>query len=115
MAIKSYTTKNIGSSCVLVQWADLANGDEGEPVKLAGAADRSVQVEGVFSGATVAVVGSLDESNFEVLTDPQGNGLNFTAAKIEAVTEATVQAKPTVSGGDGSTLVTVSMLLRSAK
>lgn len=115
MAIKGYTTKNIGSSCVLVQWANMANSDEGEPVKLAGAADRSVQVEGTFSGATVAVVGSLDEANFEVLTDPQGNGLNFTTGKIEAVTEATVQVKPTVTGGDGSTLVTVSMLLRSAK
>ncbi len=115
MAIKGYTTKNIGSSCVLVQWANLANGDEGEPAKLAGAADRSVQIEGTFSGATAAIVGSIDEVNFEVLTDPQGNGLNFTAPKIEAVTEATVQVKPTVSGGDGSTLVTVSMLLRSAK
>ena len=115
MATVAYTITHHGSGCFLVRWPGMLNGDDGEPVKLAGASDRSVQVEGVFSGASVTVQGSLDSANFETLTDPQGNGLVFTAAKIEAITEATVLARPVVAGGDGSTAVDVAMLLRSGK
>lgn len=115
MSTVDYTIKQTGSGCFIVTWANLLNGDEGEPVKLAGASDRSVQVEGVFSGASVTLQGSLDEENYQALTDPQGNGLLFTSSKIEAVTEATVRARPIVTGGDGATAVTVTMLLRSGK
>lgn len=109
------TFKNIGSSCVRVQWPGLAAGDTAEPVHLAGDADRSVQVEGTFDGATITIEGSIDETNFRTLSDPTGTGLTFTAARIEAITEACVQIRPTVTAGGAGVDLTVSVLLRSSR
>ena len=68
-------------------------------VWLGGTQDNGTLLQSTFSagntfseifggdGASVAIKGSIDEVNFEVLSDPTGTGLNFTAAKIEAITE----------------------------
>lgn len=108
-------TKQIvgGGAALLVTWANLANGDSGAPVDLVEFADRSVQVVGTFgTGGSVSLEGSLDASNFASLTDPQGNALAITTAKIEAVSELTYQVRPRVTAGDGTTSLTVSLLLR---
>lgn len=115
MATIQPVMKDIGSNCVRATWPNMAQGDDAAPVKLGGAADRSVQVEGTFDGVSVAIKGSIDETNFETLSDPTGTSLVFTAAKIEAITEATVQIKPELSGAGAATNVTVSLLVRSSK
>ena len=68
-------------------------------------ADRSVQVLGTFgAGGNLRVEGSNDGgTTYGALTDPQGNALNFTAAKVEAVTEITLLTRPFISAGDGTT------------
>jgi hypothetical protein len=96
----------------VISWANLANGDDGAPVQYTHFADRSVQVSGTFGGATVHIEGSIDGTNYEVLTDPQGNNLSLVAAKIEAITEATRYIRPRVSGGDGTTSINVAILVR---
>jgi len=93
-------------------WANLAAGDDGAPVRFSQYADKSVQVSGVFGGATLRFMGSNDGLTYLPLTDPQGNPLDFTSAKIRAVTEATVWARPVVTGGDGTTALTVSVLMK---
>lgn len=95
----------------VVVWPDLHEGDTATPVRLAQFADRTVQIEGTFGGATVTFEGSVDESNFHVLTDPQGNPISATVGRLEAVTENTTVVKPVISGGSGTT-ITVTMLVK---
>lgn len=87
------------------KWAGLLNGDDGTPLALHGFTDRSVQVTGTFgAGGSVDLVGSNDEGvTWVVLTDPQGNALTFTTARLEAISEAVDLVKPLVTAGDGTT------------
>lgn len=110
-------TKDVPASlnhlCVIATWAGMAVGDDGERIELANFADRSVQVTGVFgAGGNVRIEGSLDGVNYAPLTDPQGNNLDINAAKIEAITEIVRYIRPRVTAGDGTTLLTVTMLLK---
>jgi len=96
----------------LFSWTGLTNAttDDGEPIgtDYAGYSDRSVQVIGTFGvGGTVRIEGSLDGTNYAVLTDPQGNALDITSAKIEAISEAVLYMRPRVTGGDGTTSLSV--------
>lgn len=100
-------------TCVVASWEAMANGDDGQPIELANFADRSVQVTGTFGlGGMVVIEGSLDGSNYATLTDPQGNALAFAAAKIEAISEVVRWIRPRVTSGDGTTALTVTMLLK---
>lgn len=116
MATKPFTVKwgiDKDPKCVLVEWAGLAQGDDGAPINLGGSPDKSVQVNGTFgAGGSLIVEGSLKEdgSVYATLNDPQGNPLSFTTAKIEAVLENTNTIRPRVSGGDGTTSLTVYLL-----
>lgn len=105
--------QTVGDEVLIFTFANMANGDSGLALERPGSADRSVQVEGTFgSGGNVVIEGSNDGTNYRVLTDPQGNGLNFTSAKIESVMEITRYIRPRVTAGDGTTLLTVSILMR---
>ena len=77
-------------------------------------ADRSVQVFGTFGAAgNLRVEGSNDGgTTWATLTDPQGNALDFTSAKIEAITEICELVRARVTAGDGTTSLTVAFLLR---
>ncbi len=92
----------------LTTWA-LAVADTALPVKLGVYSDRTVQVEGTFGGASVSLQGSNDGVNYHTLTDPQGNALTFSAPGLETVMELPFFIKPTLSGGDGTTSVVVTM------
>ena len=97
----------------LILWSPLALGDDGEPVAMPDFADRTVQVAGTFgAGGAVAVEGSLDGLTWATLTDPQGNALSITAAKIEAISEAVLYVRPRVTGGDGTTSLTIHLLAK---
>ena len=104
------------NSFLKITWTGLANGDTGEPFTLAQYADRSVQIVGTFGvGGTLVFEGSIDGTTYNVLSDPQGNDLSFTAGKIEAISELVLKIRPRVSAGDGSTNLTVSMVVRKSK
>lgn len=107
------TKPNGDNSIIVVQWEEMANGDTGAPVKFPQHADRTIQVTGTFgAGGNLRWQGSNDESNYATLTDPQGNALDITTAKIEAVTELTLAARPNVTAGDGTTSLTVTLMAR---
>lgn len=96
---------------VLVTWV-LASGETGAGVEMGNLADRSAQVAGTFGGASVGIQGSLDGTNWASLTDPQGNALTFSGAKIETVVEMTRYLRPVVTGGDETTDLTVTVMFR---
>jgi hypothetical protein len=104
-------TKN--SRTILVSWSPLQNGDQGDAIPFSQYADKSVQVTGIFgAGGGVTFEGSNDGVNYAPLTDAQGNDLNFSAAKIEIVCEATYLVRPRVTAGDGTTSLSVILLAR---
>lgn len=110
MATRTPTVTNNGD-LTIVQWTGLLNGDDGSPYKFTQWADRSIQVTGTFgAGGSVRWQGSNDGSTYAALTDPQGNDLNITAAKMEAVTELALWSRPLVTAGDGTTSLTVTLV-----
>ena len=99
----------------LVSWVSLANGDSGSPVEYHTSADRSVQVVGTFgAGGTVVIEGSNDGTNYVTLTDPQANALSFSSAGLEAISELTRYIRPRVTGGDGTTSLSVYLIMRKS-
>lgn len=115
MTTKAAAKEGIEGGAYLATWTNLTTTDvDGEKVAYAGASDRTVQVVGTFgAGGTVVIEGSNDGTNWATLTDPQGNALSFTAAKVETVMELTRYIRPRVTGGDGTTDLTVILLMRS--
>ena len=97
-------------------WRSLSVSDVGEPFILSQYADRSVQVLGIFGvGGTVVIEGSNDGINYHTLNNPQGNPLSIGLAKMEAVSEIVYAIRPRIVGGDGTTNITVNMLVRKSK
>ena len=101
------------NSAALITWTGLLNGDDGAPVQWCDFADRCMQVAGTFGvGGSVTLEGSNDGTNFLALNDPQGNAITKTAAAIEQVLELPRYVRPRVTAGDGTTSLTVTILMR---
>ena len=113
--IPSNRTTTGTSVAFVATWAALAVGDDGTPLPFSQYTDRSVQVFGIFDGATLRIEGSNDGTNWSTLTDPQGNDLLITTSKIEMVTEASAFIRPIVIGGGVSTELTVCMLCKESR
>jgi hypothetical protein len=97
----------------LVTWSGLLNTDDGNPFEGAEFADRTAQVFGTFGASgSVQLEGSNNGTNWNILTDPQGNALTFTTGRIEQVLELPRFIRPLVTAGDGTTNLTVSMFCR---
>jgi len=110
--IKTY----LDQTAHIIQWATMLNGDTGSPVEMPGSTVRSVQVQGTFgAGGTMQLKGSNDSTNYIVLTDPQGNSISKTAASIEAIEEITRLVRPEITAGDGTTSLTVTLLVFRSK
>ena len=98
---------------IVISWPGIVNGDAGDAVPFAQYTDRSVQVIGTFGvGGNLRLEGSNNGTDWAVLTDPQGNALDITAPKIEMVSEATLFVRPRVTAGDGSTSLSVLLLIK---
>lgn|SRR3990167_6595754 len=111
--IQPIKTATGNTRAFVLNWPTLANGDDGEPIAFSQYTDKSAQVVGTFgTGGVLALEGSNNGADWAVLTDPQGNPLNFTAAKIEMVAEATAFVRPRVLAGDGSTSLSLILLLK---
>lgn len=114
MATRQHTTDNIVGGTIRVTWTGLLNGDDGSPVEAPDHTFKEVQVLGAFGvGGNVRIQGSLDDgTTYAALNDPQGNALNVTAASIERIQESTATVRPLVTAGDGTTSLTVVMILK---
>ena len=114
MATIQHTRTSTGTShSMVVNWENLANGDDGLPIDFSQYSDRIVQVLGTFGlGGSVRLEGSINGTDYNVLTDPQGNSLDISMASIEAVTELVRYVRPRVTAGDGSTNLSVYLLIK---
>lgn len=116
MAAISPTYASFGEHTIVATWTGVTQADTFTPVgpRWADYSDRSVQMVGTFGGATVVLKGSNDGTNYEPLTDPQGNAISKTLSgtTIEAVTEATLFVQPTHSGGTGETMAVILVMRR---
>lgn len=96
------------------QWTGLTTANpQGAAISLAEFADRSVQVEGTFAAATVVMEGTIDGTNYRTLKDHLGNNLSFTTADIRSIDQIVTLVRPHLTGGDGTTLINVSIFMRT--
>jgi hypothetical protein len=100
----------------LVRWESLAEGDVGDVIAFSLHRRASVQVEGTFgAGGSLVLEGSNDSGdNWQPLSDVQGTVLTFTAVRLKQVTDVSALVRPRVTGGDGSTSLTVSVCMCEA-
>lgn len=103
-----------GSVKKFVYEALTTTNDNGAPMKFSEWADRTIQVVGTFgAGGNLQWQGSNDGGvTWAPLTDPQGNALDITTAKIETIMEITELARPLLTAGDGTTDLDVFVLVR---
>jgi hypothetical protein len=114
-----------------VTWAGLLNGDTGSPFVCPDKSDKTIQVFGTFgAGGNMRVEGTdmqaYDTSSgggaaaasaptYFTLTDPTQTALNMTGAGGKEVLENPNAVRPNITGGDGTTNLTVVMVIRAAK
>ena len=100
-----------------VEWAGFAaSGDVGTAVQYENLTDRTVQITGTFTGSpTIVIEGSNDGTNYETLTDPQGNALSFTAAGLEAISENPKYIRPRATAGTGGADVDVRLNMKGRR
>lgn len=110
MATITPTFQRYGEHTVVATWTGMAAGDTCTPVgpPYADYSDRSVQMEGSFGG-TVTLQGSNDGTNYQSVTDPQGNAIAKSAAALEAISEATLWIRPSPGASVAATTVTLVM------
>lgn len=99
----------------IATWGPMAGGDDGDPIKMPESSDRTIQFDGVFSGGTAALEGSLNKADWFTLTDPQGNLITKAAAALEAIEELTLWVRPKVTGGDVNTQIFARLLIKKAR
>lgn len=112
MATITPTSIRRNDDAVSVQWANIAAGDDCEAYAgFSDYSDRSVQVEGTFSGATIDIVGSNDGVNYRALNDPFGSMLSLTTGSLKQVLEYVWKMKPEITGGV-TTSLTVTIIAK---
>lgn len=107
---------NINDDAVRVQWPNIASGDTCiEYEGFSDYSDRSVQMEGTFGGATISIVGTNDGDNYQTLTDPSATAITGNTAKLRQILEYVWKVKPAISGGDGTTSITVTIVAKRTR
>ena len=105
-----------------VMWSGLLNTDVGKPYVCGNRIVKSVQAYGTFGvSGSVQLQGSNDQAYtpdaaalapvWVPLSDRQANQLDITVAKMENVQENPNAVRPSVTAGDGTTTLTVVMIL----
>lgn len=113
---------------LIVTWGPMVLNDTGKPFVCPHRADKCIQVYGTFGAAGNAKMRGSNNQIYDTakgalsggsaptwatLNDPQANALDFTAAKIEGVLENPNAISPQISAGDGTTSLTVVMVISS--
>ena len=111
----NYTRTLITTAATLVEWTNLANGDDGQWYQTgAGWAERSIDPTGDFGGGTLTIQGTNElltpAASPPTLNDPQGNPLTFVSRRLETILETSAQIRPILAGGAAGA-VTVRMLI----
>ncbi len=97
-----------------MKWDHLKADNAGAPFACPSYPIKSIQVLGTFAGAVCSIEGSnvddKDTATYMTLNNLQGNALGITGATIRGIQENTYWVRPNVTGGDGTTDLTVYLL-----
>jgi hypothetical protein len=113
--------KTYGDNCIVVTWGPITTTNaDGQRFEMPGWADRSVHVFGTFgAGATLSIQGSNEAvpTNWVLLAaagDATEDMAFLTAGgnDIKQVLEVCRWVRPLLTGGDGTTSLTVAMLVK---
>jgi hypothetical protein len=114
MAVRTPTNEKIPGG-VLITWTGLLNTDTGAPVAIPTLVEKSVQLSGTLGvGGNARIEGSNHTSTpvWGTLKDADGADLNLNAiGMFRMVRETPYQIRPIITAGDGSTNLTVKLLL----
>ncbi len=104
MAVRAFGIDYRDRGAAVITWTGLEDGDTGTPFSLIQFADKMIQVTGTFgSGGEVTVEGSSTDSDWETLTDYDGNPIVITDETQWLIKENPVNIRVNVTGGDGDT------------
>ena len=118
MATRTGTTipQQTDAVSIVQEWTGMLQGDDGSWLLLSHYNDKSVHVFGTFGGATVTLQGSNESTptsgNAVGLNDPTQTTLSFTSKGLKQVLENPLYFRPLVTGGDGTTSLTIRMVCR---
>ena len=119
MTIQPYAEIPVrGNWSKIFQWVGLKSGDTGEPFPMGSYSDKTIQVEGNFSGgASVSLEGTNNVNKaspvYFTLHKTDLSHLTFSSPDGFAIIDNPHMIRPNVSGGDGSTDITVSLYIIS--
>jgi hypothetical protein len=112
----TYSVESIGrnSAVFIVTWGPLANDETGDVFAAPSLTDATIHSYGVFSGASLSLEGSNDTdastTEWETLSEPSDTLYSgIIASGIAQILESPYKYRPVVSGGDGSTAITVKL------
>ena len=103
----------------VIQWTGLLNTDTGAPYKLPHRPIITVQATGTFgAGGTVTMEGTTDSGaspSFSSMKEADGTAgtLQTGAEALKQLLENVYQIRPNVTAGDGTTSLTVTMLINT--
>lgn len=105
---------------IISVWSAMLLNHVGLGILASGFPDKTVQVVGTFGGCSVVIEGSNnstdgDDGNWSVLVDPFNSSLSFTSAGLKQILENTKYVRARISGGDGTTSITVILFGSSNK
>lgn len=113
----TYETPSLAmDQVVVVKWNEITSSTAGVAWLGAEYADKTVHITGSFYGGSLTLQGSneITPSDWQSLTDPQGNAIAKSSAGIEAVLENPLWIRPSVGTGDsgGTTKITCTIVAK---
>ena len=118
MAVVGYSVKGEGRGWQVIAWENMDYQDTGAPFIAPHFSDKSIQLTGTLStGGECTIQGSnfVSTPTWATLADPQGTALTMTALGLETILENIYQIRPNITGGDGSTDLTVTLLISTTR
>lgn len=119
MAVRQPVVSRVANGVLLITWSGLLNGDNGEPVQIPAASDKSWHVTGTAGVGGVARPkghnkgpSTVDLTNDPILADVQGTAIAGTVNTIEQIVENPNWIYPHITAGDGSTNLEARMCVK---
>jgi len=119
MAVINGKSNFVQKGVMQSQWTAIPSASTGTPDQISRFPAHSIQIGGTFGGATVTVEGSDDGVTYFTLTgeNPAGGAdvpVSATAAnRFDLPNVVPQHIRPKVTGGDGTTAITVTIISKS--
>lgn len=115
MAVQVTDYTNNVNGVITLEWGSLGPGEAGDHVQSAHFSDKTVQVSGTLSGASVIIEGSNDGTNWYPCSDLQGDLINIVSPGLTLVAENPLYIRPNVSGGGGGFGIVVTIVASTVR